>query len=81
MSLASRFRTLAFAAALCLPAVVWAQDQAETEAPSEETGTADLPSAPNGIAGEFTPAKGFDLIKTRWGSLNVSGYGPSFTSL
>src|SRR5437868_3465609 len=27
------------------------------------------------IAGEFTPATGFDLIKTKRGSLNVSMYG------
>src|SRR3954469_202773 len=27
---------------------------------------------PNTIAGEFTPGKGFDLVKTKAGSLNVS---------
>jgi hypothetical protein len=30
---------------------------------------------PNQIAGEFTPAKGFDLVKTSWASLNISVYG------
>lgn len=29
----------------------------------------------NQIAGEFTPAKGFDVVKTSFGSLNISGYG------
>jgi hypothetical protein len=29
----------------------------------------------NSIAGEFTPAKGFDLVKTSRGSLNISVYG------
>jgi hypothetical protein len=29
----------------------------------------------NGIAGEFTPAKGFDLVKTSRSSLNISFYG------
>ena len=28
----------------------------------------------NTVAGEFTPGKGFDLIKTKYGSLNVSVY-------
>jgi len=30
---------------------------------------------PNTTAGEFTPAAGFDIIKTDRGSLNISGYG------
>jgi hypothetical protein len=30
---------------------------------------------PNTIAGEFTPAAGFDIIKTSFGSLNISVYG------
>jgi len=30
---------------------------------------------PNTIAGEFTPAQGFDIIKTERGSLNISAYG------
>lgn len=30
---------------------------------------------PNTIAGEFTPAQGFDVIKTDRGSLNISMYG------
>jgi hypothetical protein len=30
---------------------------------------------PNTIAGEFSPAAGFDIIKTSFGSLNISMYG------
>lgn len=30
---------------------------------------------PNTIAGEFTPGAGFDIIKTSFGSLNISTYG------
>ena len=30
---------------------------------------------PNTIAGEFTPGAGFDIIKTSFGSLNISMYG------
>jgi hypothetical protein len=29
----------------------------------------------NTTAGEFTPAKGFDIVKTKVASLNISGYG------
>lgn len=29
----------------------------------------------NQTSGEFTPAKGFDIIKSDFGSLNISGYG------
>lgn len=32
-------------------------------------------SYPNDIAGELTPGQGFDLVRTRRGSLNVSMYG------
>src|SRR4051812_44828977 len=54
-----------------------AQDEAQVQ-PPEKTGgeeTNDLEPAPNTIAGEFTPAKGFDVAKTKWGSLNLSFYG------
>src|SRR5881392_462526 len=30
---------------------------------------------PNTFAGEFTPARGFDIVKTARGSLNISAYG------
>ena len=35
----------------------------------------DTTKFPNTMAGEFTPATGFDLIKTKMGSLNISFYG------
>jgi hypothetical protein len=37
--------------------------------------TANLQKYPNTTAGEFTPAKGFDIVKTSMASLNVSFYG------
>ncbi|MBF5043090.1 hypothetical protein FGE12_11890 [Aggregicoccus sp. 17bor-14] len=68
-------------ALLLLPAAAWAQDQAEVdpgkvEAPPEaQKPKEDLSPAGNAIAGEFTPSKGFDLLKSDWGSLNISMYG------
>jgi hypothetical protein len=66
---------IAFALLLALPAVARAQDEADPTPPAAKGPPADLPPAPNGIAGELTPSKGFDLVKTEWGSLNISGYG------
>jgi len=40
----------------------------------DTTATADTGYA-NGISGEFTPARGFDLVKTPRASLNISFYG------
>lgn len=54
----------------------WAQDDATVKPPAERpANTQDLPPAPSTTAGELTPGKGFDLMKTRWGSLNISAYG------
>jgi hypothetical protein len=55
-----------------------AQDEAPVTSP--DTSAADIALAksltyPNSIAGEFNPGKGFDLVKTEKGSLNISGYG------
>src|SRR3954462_8100269 len=41
----------------------------------EDTATAKDTSYRNGIAGEFTPARGFELVKTEGASLNLSFYG------
>lgn len=41
----------------------------------EDTPKATDENYPNSIAGEFTPAKGFDLVKTSFASLNISVYG------
>ena len=40
-----------------------------------DTATAKDSSYKNGIAGEFTPARGFDIAKTKRASLNISFYG------
>jgi hypothetical protein len=63
--------------ALALPAAVGAQDEAPTNPPATEQGAIppDLSPAANAIAGEFAPAEGFDLLESKWGSLNISLYG------
>lgn len=57
---------------LMVPLSSRAQDEAAipdtTAAPEEDI-------FPNTIAGEFTPARGFDVIKTKRGSMNISAYG------
>lgn len=63
-----------FGLGLLLSQAARAQDEAPTEAPSQMP-QGDLPPAPNTIAGEFTPSIGFNLVKTDWGSLNISFYG------
>jgi hypothetical protein len=60
---------------LLISAPARAQDEAgvvEHPEPSEEK---EKKSYENTIAGEFTPGRGFDLVKTPYGSLNVSVYG------
>ncbi|HEX6749532.1 MAG TPA: hypothetical protein VF092_19715 [Longimicrobium sp.] len=49
-----------------------AQDEAPTTAPAEAAADTGYQ---NTSAGEFTPAKGFDILRTERGSLNVSFYG------
>jgi len=62
-----------------LPIVANAQDEASIPSPADTLEASAPESAQtrylNHIAGEFTPAKGFDVMKTRRGSLNISGYG------
>ena len=48
-----------------------AQDEAGR---TDSTLTAQDPNTSNSIAGEFTPAKGFDIAKTKIASLNISFY-------
>jgi len=55
-----------------LPSSARAQDEA---AVPDTTKTADTPAYQNTFAGEFTPARGYDIIKTSRGSLNISVYG------
>jgi hypothetical protein len=59
------------AACLVSPCLAAAQERNDPPVGDTTKGV----SWPNTIAGEFTPAKGFDLIKTKWGSLNISLYG------
>src|SRR4051794_32355741 len=56
-----------------LPAGAGAQEEAGRE--PTDTATQAEGSFPNNIAGEFTPAKGFDIAKTKIASLNISFYG------
>ena len=53
----------------------WAGAQEEAGREPTDTATAAEGSFPNNIAGEFTPAKGFDIAKTKIASLNISFYG------
>jgi hypothetical protein len=73
--MASRCWPLALAACLLasLPPRLKAQDEAGRTA--EDTVTATDTSFRNNIAGEFTPAKGFDIVRTKRASLNISLYG------
>src|SRR5262245_23683223 len=57
-------------AALVAPRVAAAQD-ADPRPQRPDTSM----RFPNTIAGEFTPAVGFDIVKTSFGSLNISVYG------
>lgn len=63
--------------ALCfllgVPLMAYAQEEAG--APADTTGTLPADSYANMTSGEFTPARGFDIIKTDRGSLNISVYG------
>ena len=45
------------------------------DADPQPTTKTDSVKFPNTTAGEFTPAKGFDILRTTFGSLNVSLYG------
>jgi hypothetical protein len=68
---------LLLAVAACLLAILPPRLQAQDEAGRVvlDTATRADSSYPNGIAGEFTPAKGFDIVKTKRASFNVSFYG------
>jgi hypothetical protein len=65
----------------CVMAIVFGIGSVEPARAQDEAGPQDparvvpADAYDNTIAGEFTPARGFDLIKTRKGSLNISVYG------
>lgn len=54
---------------------IGARAQDEAPAPEEKTADDADQASKNNIAGEFTPAKGFDIFKSERGSLNISVYG------
>ena len=64
---------LIVAALAILPASARAQEEAGRD--PTDTATVSTNSFPNTTAGEFTPAKGFDIAKTKLASLNISFYG------
>jgi len=70
-------RTLCVTAAAVLLMTVPTAARAQDEAPlnADTTGTMPRHAYTNTIAGEFTPARGFDIIKTQRGTLNISMYG------
>jgi hypothetical protein len=65
---------LALAIALSISTTV-ARAQEDPGRSPDDTPKASDENYPNSIAGEFTPAKGFDLVKTSFASLNISAYG------
>jgi hypothetical protein len=64
---------LLVAVLLTTPLQAWAQDDIKVEA--YDTLSVWLEKYPNTTAGEFTPSRGFDIYKSKWGSLNLSLYG------
>ena len=72
-----RSRIRPFALASCVLAMLPARLAAQEDpGRSMEDTTAKADSGyKNTISGEFTPARGFDIVKTRWSSLNISFYG------
>jgi len=70
-------RTLCVTAAAVLLMTVPTAARAQDEAPlnADTTGTMPRHAYTNTLAGEFTPARGFDIIKTQRGTLNISMYG------
>jgi hypothetical protein len=67
----------ALAATLLTAGLAHAQDEGEVQPPPQAEGSpqVDKGSAPNETAGEFTPARGWDIAKTKLGTLNFSAYG------
>jgi hypothetical protein len=65
---------LALTCALVALLVTTSHAQDEAGPPPDTTGTLPADRYANQTSGEFTPARGFDIIKTERGSLNISGY-------
>ncbi len=64
--------TLLLVASVTAPIPSHAQDEA---AVPDTTAPAPSDRFTNSIAGEFTPGRGFDILKTKRGSINISVYG------
>jgi hypothetical protein len=66
------------AAVVCTAAVLLgspARSSGQESGDRPQVDTSAVKPFPNTTAGEFTPARGFDLVKTERGSLNISAYG------
>ena len=62
-------RILAPATGICLLILISLSAQAQLNIPDVDT------TYKNMASGEFTPGKGFQLVKSKFGSLNISAYG------
>ena len=60
---------------LSMLSIAWPRAAGGQEADPQPATRDTTKSYPNDIAGELTPGAGFDIIRTRRGSLNVSMYG------
>ena len=72
VALSRRFLLATCLVATLSPGLAAQEDPGRSAA---DTATAKDSSYKNSIAGEFTPARGFDLVKTKRSSLNISFYG------
>jgi hypothetical protein len=72
VALARRFVLATCLVATFTPSLRAQEDPGRSAA---DTATAKDSSYKNGIAGEFTPARGFDIARTKRASLNISFYG------
>lgn len=61
--------------AILMSLSIGARAQDEAPIPEEKTAAEIDEASKNNIAGEFTPAKGWDIFKSDRGSLNISVYG------
>jgi hypothetical protein len=62
---------------ICFPVqaqVFTVKDQLDSTPVTKESQPMEVKAYPNTATGEFTPSKGFDLVKTKYGSLNISLY-------
>ena len=70
-----RARRVAFVMTLCMPLFAVPRAAHAQEADPQPATRDTTKSFPNDIAGELTPASGFDIFRSSRGSLNISMYG------